>query len=90
MKYEKIALHKRYFDYGFGILNYVKYFVAFFALASRDTFSTLIVGLLYGVACYLTGWYLINKGFWEAENEISNRFNPFQVEIRKKLKHRKL
>lgn len=91
MKYFKFALHKRYFDTGFGVLNYVKYLVGFFALASLNWKATLIVGFAYGVACYLVGWYWINKGIWEAENEVSNQFNPFQREVRKLIKkNRKL
>ena len=84
----RILLWKRYFDTGFGLLNYVKYLIMFIGLngvlQNNINFAMGLV-VLYAVICFFTGWAYINYGFWETEQEIINRFNPFQQQIRKKF-----
>jgi uncharacterized membrane protein YdbT with pleckstrin-like domain len=79
---------KAYFDRGFGITSYIKYFIAFFGLASQDISATLILGLLYAFACVIIGWIWFKYKLVDAEIEISNLFNPFCRELRRKVKHK--
>lgn len=88
MKFEtkiKLNLYKRYFDTGLGLTNYAKYFIAFFGLASRKVLTTLIIGFLYAVFCFFLGWWWLNSDFYKAEVELSNRYNLFVLEMRKKI-----
>ncbi len=89
MKFYKLALLKSYFDAGYGITSYLKYMIAFFGLASADVKTTLIIGVLYGISCFLIGWIAYQSGFIEAQAEVSNQYNLFQKEIRRKLKNKK-
>lgn len=89
MKYLKFALHKKYFDTGMGVLNYVKYAIAVFGLSSLNVKTTMILAFAFAIVSYFTGWYWCNSGLTDAENEINNRFNPFQREVRRKLIKRK-
>ena len=75
-------LWKSYFDRGYGITSYLKYFIAFFGLTSRDVKTTFIIGIIYGLSCFLIGWLWYRYGLVETETEISNRFNPFVKEVR--------
>ena len=81
----RLLLQKRYFDTGLGLTNYIKYLIAFFGLASSDIKTTLWIALTYGVACYFIGriWFLYN---WpEIDMEISNNYNLFVKEMRRKI-----
>lgn len=86
----KLALHKSYFDKGYGITSYVKYLIAFFGLASSNVKTTLTIGIIYAVTCYILGRILYKIGYVEAEAEVGNQYNQFQKEMRKKLKIEKL
>ena len=79
------CLWKSYFETGRGITDYVKYFIGFYALASREIWITLLLALAYAVVAFFIGkaWYKYN--FQEATQEVSNQFNPFVKEMRKKL-----
>lgn len=81
----KIALHKRYFDVGFGVLNYLKYPLVLLGIAIPDSKSIIFMALGYAVFCYLLGWWWLNFGMCDAETEISNRYNPFVKEMRNKF-----
>ena len=93
MKFEtkyKICLHKGYFDTGLSLTSYVKYFVALIGMASivinQNLGAVMVLMLIYGAACYLIGlgWY--KYGWIEAAHEVTNRFNLFMKEMRKKIK----
>ena len=90
MKYYKIALHKRYFEYGYGITNYIKYSIALFGLSSLNVKATLIIAIVYAVACYFLGWFLYKINFPTAEKEVENKYNLFVKEMRSKLKKRNI
>lgn len=85
----KALLQKFYFDKGWSILTYVKYFVVAFGAISffekQDKNLLLMLGLGYGIVCYFVG-FVWAKYLIMAENEIQNQFNLFQKEVRKKLK----
>ncbi len=85
MKFLKFALHKRYFDQGFGVLNYVKYPLALLGFAIPNIKYIILVAIFYAVVCYIVGWWWLNRGMLDAENEISNRFNPFVRDVREKF-----
>lgn len=81
----KIALHKRYFDTGMGVTNYLKYPLVLLGFAIPNVKNIIIVAVLYALLCYFIGWWWLNFGMADAETEVSNRFNPFVKEIRKKF-----
>ena len=82
----KLCLHKAYFEKGENLIRFVKYLIAFFGLASQNVKLTLIIGIIYGLVSYIIGvlWYKL--GFIREEIEVSNTFNYFVKEVRKKLK----
>ena len=82
MKYLKFALHKRYFDVGFGQLNYLKYPLLLLGFAIPNPEAIIIVAVISAIACYLLGWWWLNRGMMEAETEVGNRYNPFVKEMR--------
>jgi len=84
-KIPKWLLYKAYFDKGYALSNYFKYLIAFFGLASRDVSTTLIIGFVYAVFCFILGWFWRKKGLWDAELEIVNQFNPFCKDVREKI-----
>lgn len=86
MKYFKFALHKRYFDTGFGVLNYAKYPLVLLGIAIPDVKAIVFVALFFGLFCYFLGWWWLNKGMTDAETEVSNQFNPFVRQVRRKFK----
>lgn len=82
--------HKKYFDTGFSLLNYLKYIIAFFGLASNDVYSTMLLAVFFGVLCYLVGFLWIKFKLADAENEINNLLNPFMKEVRDGLRKKRM
>ena len=82
----KFALHKRYFEQGFGVLNYLKYPLVLLGFAVPNVKAILWVSVVYALICYLLGWWWLNYGMMEAEIEVTNVYNPFVREVREKLK----
>lgn len=87
MKGFKFCLHKQYFDKGFTLLNYLKYpltIIGIGAIFSKVSVWWIIgIAAFYGLVCYILGWWWLNKGFFDAENEVQNKYNPFVREMRK-------
>jgi len=91
MKFYKFLLIKAYFDKGYGLTNYFKYLLAFVGIFDLIDAKTAIYSILiYLLFCFILGWAWFKFGFVDTENEIQNRFNPFQKEIRRKLRSRKV
>ena len=86
----KILLAKRYFDAGWAITNQFKYIIILFGLyegiQSQSIKWTIIIGIAYAIFCYVFGRLWYHFKLIETENEISNLFNPFTRDMRKKLK----
>lgn len=93
MRFYRLLLWKAYFDKGLNITNYIKYFIGLFALFSfwRDIPMeiALIAATLYVAVCPIIGWAWYKYELVETENEIQNRFNPFQREVREKFIYKK-
>jgi uncharacterized transporter YbjL len=94
MKFYRIALFLAWFNKGYGITAPLKYLVALFgvsnAIATQNIILTMIVGIIYIIFCFILGAILYHIGFADAENEVTNRYNPLAKELRNKLKIRKV
>ena len=84
MRGYRFCLHKAYFEQGMGLTNYVKYLIAFFGIASSDVKITLIIAGAYGIFSYFLGRWWFQSKMKLAEIEVSNQFNLFVKEMRKK------
>ena len=82
MKFYKFALWKAYFDNGYSLTSYFKWAIGMYGLSSLNPKMTLILFTIYGLTCFLVGWVWMKFGFYEAQNEVTNRFNPLAKEIR--------
>ena len=92
LKFERlinILLWKRYFDTGLGVTSYAKYIIALFGLYSiSENISlrfTLFLAVVWMLSCFFIGWAWLKFDLYRAEQEISNRFNPFVHEVRAKI-----
>lgn len=85
----KFLLYKRYFDTGYGILGYVKLLVALIGVSAAIQDVPLIyiglMGVLFGISCFIVGWSWYHFRLIDTENEITNQFNPFATQVRKKF-----
>lgn len=88
----RLLLYKAYFDKGFGLTNNLKYPIALFAAYDLVKFqsvkTTIIIGIVWVMLCFWIGFFWYRTEFIHAENEVNNKFNPFQIEVRKALKKR--
>jgi len=86
----KLALHKHYFDVGYGTTSLVKnlWFVFGFGsiMAGMSYKYALYLGCAYALFCYVFGWAWYRFGWNEAQVEVVNRINPFVQEMRKVYK----
>ena len=90
IKYYKFMLLKAYFEKGYSLTSYIKWVIAIFGITTQAVITTLIGMFLYGVSCFFIGWVWYKYDFVVAEHEVSNQFNLFQREMRKKLKNRNI
>ncbi len=85
-KFWKFLLLKRYFEQGYGLTSYVKYLIFLMGIGeiivNKSYKFVMILGILYGISCFIIGWAWYKFGLYETDTEISNRFNPFVKEIR--------
>ena len=82
----RLVLMKRYFDTGLGLTNYFKYLILFFGVTSNDVKTTLYIAMGYAVVCFFLGWFWLNSDFYTAEQEVSNNYNPFVKQMRRRIK----
>ena len=89
MKYFKFLLAKKYFDMGYGLTGYLKTFIAVVGVSAaiQDVPIRYIVllGLCYGIFCYILGRFWHKNELVNTEMELANLFNPFVAEVREKL-----
>ncbi len=85
----KLLMFKAFFDKGYSITNYFKNLIIVFGATTQDIKSTIILVILYTLGCFILGWLYITRGWFEAENEIMNKYNLFVKEMRKSV-HRKV
>ena len=89
MRFYKFALIKRWFDIGYGISSWFKYIVVlvgFDAVMKQvDMKWILLGGVIYALACFLVGYLWIKLGILEAEQEVSNVYNLFVKQMRRKV-----
>lgn len=85
---------KAYFDKGFGFLSMAKYAVillGFERVIAKDPKTMILIMIGYAVLCFALGFvmyhYKVGKiRLIEYENEVANRYNLFQKQLRDKLK----
>ena len=86
MRCYKLMLYKAYFEKGYALTNYVKYFILLFgvleAVKIQSVYKTLLFAFLYGIACFFIGWVWYNYGLITSELEVNNQFNLFVQEVR--------
>jgi len=85
----KVCLWKKYFDTGFGLLNYLKYPLVLLGFAVPDVSAIIIISVLYAVVCFFLGWAWLNSEFLTAETEVGNRYNLFVREMRRNSVYRR-
>jgi hypothetical protein len=85
LRFFKILLWKAYFDKGWSLSSYLKYAVALFAVRVPNVKIGVVVAGIYGIFCFIAGWWWFKLKLIETENEIQNIFNPFQREMREKI-----
>jgi len=90
----RILLWKTYFDKGYGLTSYFKYILAVMGAGAMfrgiELWWIFVIGISYGVVCFIIGKWWFDHKLIDVENEIANAFNPFQREVRAKLRNRKV
>ena len=82
----KLLYYKFLFDKGFGLTNYAKYFLVAIGLVIKQVSSIIYIGVAYSVLCFIIGWLWAKYGLAQAENDVTNAFNPFIKDTNQKLK----
>ena len=85
LKGYRLLVAKAYFDKGWSTSAYLKYVVAVGAIKLPSLKMGILLGLGYGIFCYLLGRWWYNYRLIDTENEIQNKFNPFVGEVREKF-----
>jgi len=85
----KFAAVKKYFDTGISVTSYftkLLMVVGFAAIIEgMTTTTTLIIGGIYTIFCFILGFFWIKIGLFLAEQEISNLYNLFVQQMRQKV-----
>jgi hypothetical protein len=83
----KICLWKIYFETGYSITNYLKYPLLLFGILNEISITTAIWGaVIYGIICFIIGYFWFKSDFAKASSEVGNRYNKLAIEIRKGVK----
>lgn len=82
----KVVLLKRYFDQGYATTSYIKWVMAIMglgnAMITQNLKVAMILGVAYGIFCFLFGLWWIRSGWFTAEVEVGNQYNLFVKEMR--------
>ena len=81
----RLILYKSYLDKGLGLTYYIKYLILLFGLTTQDVIITFILAASYGAVSFLMGWLFFKYKWIEAEQEVSNKYNKFVREMRRKI-----
>ena len=82
----KLLLWKAYFEKGWQITNYFKYVLVVFGWATNDVKTTILIGIVWVLCCFIVGKFWYKYKLINTEQEIQNRINPFVHEMRSNLK----
>jgi len=87
MRFYKFALLKAYFDKGYSLLSYPKYILVLMGFgdvlsSGGESRRVIIIGLIFGLVCFLLGLFWFKAHVIDAEVEVQNRVNPFVGEVR--------
>jgi len=90
----RLCLWKAYFDKGRSVTNYFVFFLVLFGwyafVKDLPVEITIILGVVYLMSCAFIGKFWYYHGFMEAEQEVTNHYNLFVIEMREKLNNKKL
>ena len=85
----KLLLWKAYVMTGYSLTQILKYiimvFVGWEVTGGRDLSKIIGVAVIYAIFCYVLGWVWFKFELVNAEQEISNQFNPFVKQVRSKF-----
>lgn len=86
-------LHKKYLDTGLGLLSYIKpivYFIGGGMIIIQKNLESILfaicLNILHNLIAYLIGMFWLKKKLYTYELEVSNFFNLFVKEMRRKIK----
>ena len=82
----KFNLQRHYVSQGKAVIGFAFGFIALFGISSQNVSQTLLLGVLFYIACYFLGRYWCKHHWFSAEMEVNNRFNPFVKEMRRSIK----
>lgn len=92
--WSRVLLLKVYFDKGMSILNYftkVALVIGIGAVIQDFSYKKVaLMGVGYAVFAFIVGFLWLHFELMEREQELYNRVDPFQRQVREKLKIRKV
>jgi len=90
MKWLRFLWLKKYFDTGWGLMNQGKYALILFGVydvvTTENMWMTIFMAFLYCCFCFIVGMWWVKQKMYETEQEINNILNPYQRQMREKLK----
>lgn len=90
MKFYNLAFLYSCFNQGYGITSPIKWVASIVGIGSAIQGSSLIwigIGaLVYFLLCIGVGFLCFKYGWVDAMAEVSNKYNPFVKQMRRKLK----
>lgn len=89
LKWFKIFLHKSYYDYGSSLTAIFRPLVFLIGggtiiASGGDSRFAVIAYSSFVIFCYILGKWASKHGLREADTEVTNRFNLFVTEMRKR------
>lgn len=90
VKIPKWLWFKKYFDVGYGLMNYLRYLLTIIGIGgianNWGIMAYFGLGLLFFLSCVIAGYLWVKYNYVSREDEINNILNPFQNQVRKSLK----
>lgn len=89
MRFYKLAFLYSSFNTGYSVTSPIKWVATAFGIGSAIQGYSLmwiaIGAIFYFIFCMGVGFLCFKYGWIDAVNEVSNRYNPFVKEMRKKV-----